>query len=213
LCRLDSALVNRSSQSPQGLRFGIFEIDPEARELRKNGLRVKLQDQPFKILTAMARRPGEVITREELYSELSSHSVYDFKHGLNNAIQKIREALGDSPENARFIETVRGRGYRFLPHVEVVNKSFFGSDDRPPAAENLTFEVPAGRIRFAPDGRRMPAQRSGLTWIAIAEGMVIVALLTSGYFNRQVPSMLVHQDSAVRVSSEAPILPYSPEER
>lgn len=110
--------MNSSSQSPQGLRFGIFEIDLDARELKKNGLRVKLQDQPFKILAAMARRAGEVIPREELYSELSSHSSYDFKHGLNNAIQKIREVLGDSPENARFIETVAGRGYRFLPQVE-----------------------------------------------------------------------------------------------
>ncbi len=92
------------------------------RELKKNGLRVKLQEQPFKILAAMARRAGEIIPREELYSELSTHSTYDSKHGLNNAIQKIREVLGDSPENARFIETVPGRGYRFLPQVEVVYK-------------------------------------------------------------------------------------------
>jgi DNA-binding winged helix-turn-helix (wHTH) protein/uncharacterized DUF497 family protein len=116
-------LVNSSSQSPQGLRFGIFEIDLDARELRKNGLRVRLQDQPFKILAAMARRAGEVIPREELYSELSSHSSYDFKHGLNNAIQKIREVLGDSPENARFIETVPNRGYRFLPPVQFTSQS------------------------------------------------------------------------------------------
>src|SRR5438045_2329519 len=86
-----SLLVNSSPQSPQGFRFGIFEIDLEARELRKNGLRVKLQEQPFKILAVMVRRAGEVITRDELYAELSSHSTYDFKHGLNNAIQKIRD--------------------------------------------------------------------------------------------------------------------------
>jgi TolB-like protein/DNA-binding winged helix-turn-helix (wHTH) protein/Tfp pilus assembly protein PilF len=114
--------VFSTSQSPHGLRFGIFEIDLDARELKKNGLRVKLQEQPCKILAAMARRAGEVIPREELYSELSTHSTYDSKHGLNNAIQKIREVLGDSPENARFIETVPGRGYRFLPQVEVVYK-------------------------------------------------------------------------------------------
>jgi DNA-binding winged helix-turn-helix (wHTH) protein len=114
-----NVLVSSSSQPPHGLRFGIFEIDLDARELRKSGFRIKLQDQPFKILAAMVRRAGEVITREELYSELSSHSTYDSKHGLNNAIQKIREVLGDSPENARFIETVPGRGYRFLPQVEI----------------------------------------------------------------------------------------------
>ena len=114
--------VSSTPQLPHGLRFGIFEIDLDARELRKNGLKVKLQDQPFKILAAMARRAGEVIPREELYAELSSHSTYDSKHGLNNAIQKIREVLGDSPENARFIETVPNRGYRFLPQVEAVYK-------------------------------------------------------------------------------------------
>ncbi len=122
-----------TSQLPHGLRFGIFEIDLDARELRKNGLRVKLQDQPFKILAAMACRAGEVIPREELYSELSTHSTYDSKHGLNNAIQKIREVLGDSPENARFIETVAGRGYRFLPHVEVVYMPFVRDTSREPA--------------------------------------------------------------------------------
>ena len=114
--------MNSSLQSPQGFRFGIFEIDLDARELRKNGFKVKLQEQPFKILAVMVRRAGEVITRDELYAELSSHSTYDFKHGLNNAIQKIREVLGDSPETARFIETVPNRGYRFLPQVETVYK-------------------------------------------------------------------------------------------
>jgi len=117
-----SLLVNSSPQSPQGFRFGIFEIDLEARELRKNGLRMNLQDQPFKILVAMALRAGKVISREELYAELSSHNTYDFKHGLNNAILKIREVLGDSPENARFVKTLPNRGYTFLPQVEVIYK-------------------------------------------------------------------------------------------
>jgi DNA-binding winged helix-turn-helix (wHTH) protein len=78
-------------------------MDLEARELRRDGLKVKLQDQPFKILATIASRAGEIVSREELYSLLSSHSAYDSKHGLNNAIQKIREVLGDSPGNPRFI--------------------------------------------------------------------------------------------------------------
>jgi DNA-binding winged helix-turn-helix (wHTH) protein len=127
--------VSSTPQFPQGLRFGIFEIDLDARELRKNGLRVKLQDQPFKILAAMARRAGEVIPRDDLYAELSSHSTYDSKHGLNNAIQKIREVLGDSPENARFIETVPNRGYRFLSQVEVVYKPSVRDNNRLPTGE------------------------------------------------------------------------------
>jgi TolB-like protein/DNA-binding winged helix-turn-helix (wHTH) protein/Flp pilus assembly protein TadD len=139
--------VSSTSQSPHGLRFGIFEIDLDARELKKNGLRVKLQEQPFKILAAIARRAGEVIPREELYSELSTHSTYDSKHGLNNAIQKIREVLGDSPENARFIETVPGRGYRFLPQVEAVYKPLVrdtsgAADDRHSQAQIAEINPP-----------------------------------------------------------------------
>lgn len=122
------AFVSSTLQSPQGFRFGIFEIDLEARELRKNGLPVNLQDQPFKILVAMALRAGKVISREELYAELSSHNTYDFKHGLNNAILKIREVLGDSPGNARFVKTLPNRGYRFLPQVEVIYKPSIRSD-------------------------------------------------------------------------------------
>jgi TolB-like protein/DNA-binding winged helix-turn-helix (wHTH) protein/Tfp pilus assembly protein PilF len=141
-----SLLVNSSSQSPQGFRFGIFEIDLEDRELRKNGLTVGLQDQPFKILVAMVRRAGEVISREDLYGELSSHSTYDFKHGLNNAIQKIREVLGDSPENARFIETVPNRGYRFLPQVEPIYKSV-SVDIVPPSPAEDTFAPAVVEIR------------------------------------------------------------------
>lgn len=135
--------MDSSQQSPQGLRFGIFEIDLDARELRKRGLRVKLQEQPFKILAVMVARAGQVIPREDLYAELSSHSTYDFKHGLNNAIQKIREVLGDSPENARFIETVPGRGYRFLAQVEVIYQSSTGDGNRAPVEEANGFNVAA----------------------------------------------------------------------
>jgi TolB-like protein/DNA-binding winged helix-turn-helix (wHTH) protein/Flp pilus assembly protein TadD len=124
--------VNSSPQSPQGYRFGIFEIDLEARELRKNGLTVPLQDQPFKILVAMVRRAGRVILREELYLELSSYRDYDPEQGLNNAILRIRGALGDSRENARFIQTLPGRGYRFLPQVEVIYKPAAGDNNRIP---------------------------------------------------------------------------------
>src|SRR6266700_3119231 len=139
-------LVKSSSQSPHGLRFGIFEIDLDARELRKNGLIVKLQEQPFKILVAIVRRAGSIISREELYSELSSKSTYDFKHGLNNAIQKIREVLDDSPENSRFIKTVPGRGYRFLPQVEVVHEAS-PNGSSPRSSGEDAFSLTAAEIR------------------------------------------------------------------
>jgi TolB-like protein/DNA-binding winged helix-turn-helix (wHTH) protein/Tfp pilus assembly protein PilF len=100
------------------LRFGTFEVDLRAGELRKQGVRIKLQEQPFHVLTLLLQRPGEVITREELRSELwQSETFVDFDNSLNTSINKLREALGDSADNPRFIETLPRRGYRFLASV------------------------------------------------------------------------------------------------
>src|SRR5438105_10578649 len=97
------------------LRFGIFEIDLQARELRKQGSRVKLQEQPFQVLTVLVHRAGEVVTREELRAQIWKQETFvDFDNSLNASINKLREALGDSADNPRFIETLPRRGYRFL---------------------------------------------------------------------------------------------------
>ena len=104
------------------LRFGVFELDLRAGELRKHGLRVRLQEQPFQLLAMMLEHPGEVVTREELQKKLwPADTFVDFDHGLNKAISKIREALSDSAESPRFVETVARRGYRFLADVNVVD--------------------------------------------------------------------------------------------
>src|SRR5215467_5383699 len=110
---------------PQLMRFGSFEADPAAGELRKQGVKVKLQEQPFQILLMLLEHPGQVVTREALRSRLwPSDTFVDFDHGLNKAIKKLREALGDSVENPQFIETLAKRGYRFIGHtVAVVNVS------------------------------------------------------------------------------------------
>src|ERR1700724_3762881 len=101
------------------LRFGVFELDLRAGELRKQGLRVGLQEQPFRLLEMLLERPGEVVTREDLQKRLGPADTFvDFDHGLNKAINKIREALGDSAESPRFVETVSRRGYRFLAEVK-----------------------------------------------------------------------------------------------
>src|SRR5215467_1504375 len=108
-------LEKRSSEI---LRFGTFEVDLRAEELRKQGKRIKLQGQPFQVLTVLLQRPGEVVTREELRDHnWSSDTFVDFDNSLNTAINKLREALGDSSENPRFIETLPRRGYRFLTPV------------------------------------------------------------------------------------------------
>ena len=123
-----------STPPPRGFRFGIFEADLRASELRKNGLRLKLQEQPFQVLTMLLERPGEVVTRDELRKRLwDGHTFVDFDHGLNNAINKIRESLGDSAENPRFVETLPKRGYRFLAPVMALDSSKPAADAAPAA--------------------------------------------------------------------------------
>lgn len=110
--------MQTTESSPGTLRFGVFEADPRAGELRKHGLRIKLQEQPFKILILLSKRPGEVVTREELRQELwPAHTFVDFDRGLNKAMTKLRNALGDSADSPRYIETLHRRGYRFLAPV------------------------------------------------------------------------------------------------
>src|ERR1700681_1280954 len=100
------------------LRFGVFEVDVRAGELRKQGIRIKLQEQPFHVLTLLLQQPGEVVTREELRSQnWPADTFVDFDNSLNTAINKLREALGDSADNPRFIETLPRRGYRFIAPV------------------------------------------------------------------------------------------------
>jgi TolB-like protein/DNA-binding winged helix-turn-helix (wHTH) protein/Tfp pilus assembly protein PilF len=108
------------AQPSRHLRFGIFEVDLRAGELTKNGRRVRLQEQPFQLLATLLGRPGELVTRQELQAVLWPDTTVDYDHGLNKAVSKVREALGDSAEHARFIETVASRGYRFLADVAVV---------------------------------------------------------------------------------------------
>src|SRR6185436_14840612 len=100
-------------------KFGAFEFDLRARELRKGGVRIRLQDQPFEILAMMLDRPGEVVTREELRQRLWPAGTFvDFEHSLNAAVKRLRAALGDEADNPRFVETLHRRGYRFIASVE-----------------------------------------------------------------------------------------------
>ena len=101
------------------VRFGPYEADLATGELRKDGAKVPLQDQPFQILALLLRRPGELVTREELRSQLwPADTFVDFEHGLNTAVKKLRQALDDSAETPRFVETLPKRGYRFVARSE-----------------------------------------------------------------------------------------------
>src|SRR5438132_6381252 len=111
------------------IRFGVFEADLRAGELRKFGIRIKLQSQPFKLLAILLSHAGEIVTREELQQQIwGSETVVNFDHSLGTAVNKVREALGDSAENPRYIETLAKRGYRFIAPVE--------SLDLPPSSTN-----------------------------------------------------------------------------
>ena len=108
-----------SQASPRVIRFGVFELDIAAGELRRDGLKVKLQNQPVRVLTLLLRRAGEVVPRDDFRQEIwPADTFVDFDRGLSTAINKTREALGDSADNPRFVETVPRRGYRFIAPVE-----------------------------------------------------------------------------------------------
>jgi DNA-binding winged helix-turn-helix (wHTH) protein len=120
---LHSEAVNSGNgargQGSDRRRFGAFEVDLSAGELRRNGLKVKLQEQPLQVLALLLERPGEVVSRDELRNRLwAADTFVDFDHSLNAAIKRLRDALGDSAEHPRFVETVARRGYRFLGPVD-----------------------------------------------------------------------------------------------
>jgi len=124
-------------------RFGVFELDLSAGELRKSGVKLRLQEQPFQVLALLLERAGEVVAREELQQKLwPSDTFVDFDHSLNTAINKVREALGDSASNPRYVETLARRGYRFIAPVQTSAQS----------GEALSGDMHVGQIRDpAPD--------------------------------------------------------------
>jgi len=139
--------IREDDQLRGRLRFGVFELDLRAGELRKHGLRVRLQEQPFQVLAMLLENHGELVTREELQKKLwPADTFVDFDHGLNKAINKIREALSDSAESPRFVETVARRGYRFLADVKIADAALVGN------SELATRAPHAAEARDGPDG-------------------------------------------------------------
>jgi cholera toxin transcriptional activator len=115
---------SRRAAVPGRYRFGLYEADPRTGELLRDGAKIKLQEQPFQVLLALLEHPNEIVTREELRLRLwPSDTFVDFDHGLNTAINKLRDALRDSASNPRFIETLARRGYRFLAPVDAIDSA------------------------------------------------------------------------------------------
>jgi Tol biopolymer transport system component/DNA-binding winged helix-turn-helix (wHTH) protein len=121
LVKFEANVVEKTVRAPRLVRFGAFEVDLRAGEMRKDGAKLKLTGQPFQVLTILLEQPGEVVTREELQKRLWPDTFVDVDHNLNSAINKIREVLGDSAESPRFVETLPRRGYRFIAPVDGVS--------------------------------------------------------------------------------------------
>lgn len=136
--------------SVRKLRFGLFEADLATGELRKSGIRIRVQAQPFRVLTFLLEKPGEVVTREEIQQRLwGADTNVDFDHSLGTAINKLRDALGDSADNPRFIETLARRGYRFLAPVSAVDESEPDAVSTKSAAQDLN-QSPATPVSTDP---------------------------------------------------------------
>ena len=157
------------------IRFGTFELDPENEELRRNGLKLKLTGQPFQVLVILLEHPGRIVTREELQKRLWADTFVDFDHNLNAAINKIRELLGDSAENPRFVETIPRRGYRFIAPVQANPTADIAEQPAPPDVTGSEATEPAAKIQHR---RKMfwvdlaavgfvLAGAAGLTWYAL----------------------------------------------
>jgi len=156
------------------MRFGVFEVDLRAGELRKGGLKIKLQEQPFQILAMLLEHPGEIITREEIQKKLWSEDTFvDFEHSLATAVKKLREALGDSADNPRFVETLPRRGYRFIAPVDVG-----AIHELPPAGT----AAPVAAVSARPDtvgdrrtGSALTERRYSARWIIAMLAVVATA--------------------------------------
>src|SRR5438105_9623750 len=175
------------------LRFGDFDVDLRSGELRKSGVRIKLQDQPFQMLALLLERPGDVVTREELRRKLWPEGIHlDFENGLNIAVKKLRQALGDEAETPRFIETLPKRGYRFIAPVESAG----------PNRQALARDVSDRELRAAETRLEHTVARVGRETFAIA----LVAIFIVGLAAIEMRGWLVPGDTQPPIRSLA-VLP------
>jgi len=175
--------MRQANDASGRLRFGVFEVDLRAGELTKRGLRVRLQEQPFRVLAMLLEKPGALVTREELHKRLWSQTVVDFDHGVNKAINKIREALGDSADNPRFVETVARRGYRFLADVTPIDAPGESQTASPNDGAVPTANSPG--VEPADAGISPKRRYRNHAWIALAFGLAVVLAASLTWFYSQ----------------------------
>lgn len=204
-------VVERPSENLSKVQFGLFEVDLLARELRKSGVKIKLHEQPFQVLTVLLERPGKIVTREELHSRLwPSDTFVDFDLSLNSAVKKLRQALGDESDNPRFVETLYRRGYRFIAPVSTT-----GPHNGGPVESNPT--APPTESANATRGEVLPvvpprSWRSALRVTLACAAILLVVGLTFAWLPQPAPRVLrftqitsggrVHQMSALTTDGQ-----------
>jgi DNA-binding winged helix-turn-helix (wHTH) protein len=167
-----------NSAPPNRFRFGEFELDTTAGELRRNGDRLRIQPQPYRLLTLLIRRAGELVTRDDIRQELWKDGVYvDFEQSVNFCISQIREALKDSAERPLYVQTVPKRGYRFIAPVDT------GEPRRKSSADGTTVRLQKAlwtniaELRMSEERRRQRLRMLGVAALALLV-VVVVALVT-----------------------------------
>jgi Tol biopolymer transport system component/DNA-binding winged helix-turn-helix (wHTH) protein len=177
--------MNSNQTSPRVIRFGVFEVDLRAGELRKSGLKLRLRGQAFQVLAMLLEHPGEVVTREELQQRLWPEGTFvDFDHGLNTAVNKIREVLGDSAENPRFVETLARRGYRFIAPVEKAGRTVPPGKSSPEVRMMASSESSASFEQELELKKRSPRGKKRATLIGLAAVSVLVVGSAAWFFHR-----------------------------
>ena len=171
------------------LHFGVFEVDLKACEIRKHGVRLKLPEQPFQVLSVLLENPGEIVTREELRTRLwPSDTFVDFDHGLNNAVMRLREVLGDSSENPRFVETIPRRGYRFI--APVAGSLLPATPTIPPQQESGHVPVEAAKPEPVEPPAEIRSKPADHPWAStgrlaiVGAGILLACLLGAAAFYR-----------------------------
>ncbi len=156
---------------PNKIRFGAYELDRDAMELRKHGVPVRLQEQPFRVLSILAERPGEVITREQLQQQIWGNTFVDFDQSLNKAVNRVREALNDNAGTPRYVETVPRRGYRFIATVAAAPQTEAPAPAAPVSA--VSVEIPA-----QPRSDRSPFRKVLIAALASAVVLTAIGIVT-----------------------------------
>ena len=182
-----------SPQNASVCRFGVFELDLRAAELRKNGAKLRLQDQPYQVLLKLIEHPGEIVSREELRSALWHEDTFvDFETGLNTAIKRLRETLGDSADSPTFIETIPRRGYKFMAPVEI------------PVSQENKSHGPADR-QETPRGKKLLKRGS-----VVAAVVVLLLICVAIWYSQPRPptvtnAVRITNDKKAKSSLQAPV--------